>query len=107
MSGCNDPIVEMAMTAFASLMLLATQIDNRNEEEQKAMLSTAMDLRTIDLKPLLPNMKNCDQMCIRDSSQAMRQAGGHETDYPSGVEMELGTDYDRDKSCLLYTSRCV
>ena len=24
--------------------------------------------------------------------QAMRQAGGHETDYPSGVEMELGTD---------------
>ena len=29
--------------------------------------------------------------------QAMRQAGGHETDYPSGVEMELGTDYDRDK----------
>ena len=29
--------------------------------------------------------------------QAMRQAGGHEIDYPSGVEMELGTDYDRDK----------
>ena len=29
--------------------------------------------------------------------QAMRQAGGHETDYPSGVEMELGTDYDREK----------
>lgn len=29
--------------------------------------------------------------------QAMRQAGEHETDYPSGVEMELGTDYDRDK----------
>ena len=29
--------------------------------------------------------------------QAMRQAAGHETDYPSGVEMELGTDYDRDK----------
>ncbi|MDA6254985.1 hypothetical protein OSK51_30135, partial [Escherichia coli] len=60
MSGCNDPIVEMAMTAFASLMLLATQIDNRNEEEQKAMISAAMDLRTIDLKPLLPNMKKCD-----------------------------------------------
>lgn len=29
--------------------------------------------------------------------QAMRQAAGHETDYPSGVEMELGTDYDWDK----------
>ena len=59
LSGCNDPIVEMAMTAFASLMLLATQIDNRNEEEQKAAISVAMDSRYIDLKPLLPNMKNC------------------------------------------------
>lgn len=29
--------------------------------------------------------------------QAMRQAGGHETDYLSGLEMELKTDYDRDK----------
>ena len=29
--------------------------------------------------------------------QAMRQAGGHDTDYLSGVEMELGTDYERDK----------
>lgn len=27
--------------------------------------------------------------------QAMRQAGGHDTDYLSGVEMELGTDYER------------
>lgn len=35
MSGCNDPIVEMAMTAFSSLMLLAVQIDNKNEEEQR------------------------------------------------------------------------
>lgn len=46
-SGCNDPIVEMAMTAFASLMLLATQIDNREEEEQKTAISAAMDLRTM------------------------------------------------------------
>ena len=29
--------------------------------------------------------------------QAMRQAGGHETDYLSGLEMELKTDYERDK----------
>ena len=28
---------------------------------------------------------------------AMRQAGGHETDYLSGLEMELKTDYERDK----------
>ena len=77
MSGCNDPIVEMAMTAFASLMLLATQIDNRNEEEQKAMISTAMDLRTIDLKPLLPNMKNCD-LTIGENGKAILKADNGE-----------------------------
>ena len=77
MSGCNDPIVEMAMTAFASLMLLATQIDNRNEEEQKAAISAAMDLRTIDLKPLLPNMKNCD-LTIGENGKAILNADNGE-----------------------------
>lgn len=70
LSGCNDPIVEMAITAFASLMLLATQIDNRNEEEQKAAISAAMDSRNIDLKPLLPNMKNCD-LTIGENGKAI------------------------------------
>lgn len=70
LSGCNDPIVEMAMTAFASLMLLATQIDNRNEEEQKAAISAAMDSRNIDLKLLLPNMKNCD-LTIGENGKAI------------------------------------
>jgi hypothetical protein len=31
MSGCNDPVMEMAMTAFTSLMVLAVQIDSKNE----------------------------------------------------------------------------
>ena len=70
LSGCNDPIVEMAMTAFASLMLLATQIDNRNEEEQKAAISAAMDSRNIDLKPLLSNMKNCN-LTIGENGKAI------------------------------------
>ena len=50
LSGCSDPVVEMAMTAFTSLMLLATQIDSKNKEEQKAAISEAMDSRRIDLK---------------------------------------------------------
>lgn len=54
MSGCNDPVMEMAMTAFTSLMVLAVQIDSKNEEEQKAAVSGAMDSGKIDLKPLLP-----------------------------------------------------
>ena len=60
LSGCSDPVVEMAMTAFTSLMLLATQIDSKNKEEQKAAISEAMDSRRIDLKALLPGMKTCD-----------------------------------------------
>ena len=73
MSGCNDPIVEMAMTAFTSLMLLATQIDNRNEEEQKADISEAMDNRRIDLKTLLPGMKSCD-LTIGENGKAILRA---------------------------------
>lgn len=73
MSGCNDPIVEMAMTAFTSLMLLAAQIDNRNEEEQKAAISEAMDNRRIDLKSLLPGMKSCD-LTIGENGKALLRA---------------------------------
>lgn len=73
MSGCNDPIVEMAMTAFTSLMLLAAQIDNRNEEEQKAAVSEAMDNRRIELKSLLPGMKSCD-LTIGENGKALLRA---------------------------------
>lgn len=73
MSGCNDPIVEMAITAFTSLMLLATQIDNRNEEEQKAAISEAMVNRRIDLKSLLPGMKSCE-LTIGENGKALLRA---------------------------------
>lgn len=77
MSGCNDPIVEMAMTAFTSLMLLAVQMDNRNEEEQKAALSEAMDKQHIDLKALLPGMKSCD-LTIGGNGKALLRADNGE-----------------------------
>lgn len=35
LSGCSDPIVEMAMTAFTSLMLLATQIDSKMRKNKR------------------------------------------------------------------------
>lgn len=73
LSGCGDPIVEMAMTAFTSLMLLATQIDNKNEEEQKAAISEAMDSRHIDLKSLMPGMKTCD-LTVGENGRAVLRA---------------------------------
>lgn len=76
LSGCNDPIVEMAMTAFASLMLLAVQIDNKNEEEQKAAISEAADGRRIDLKTLLPNMKTCELTIGENGKATLRADNG-------------------------------
>ena len=76
LSGCNDPVVEMAMTAFTSLMLLAAQIDHRNEEEQRAAVSEAADGRRIDLKPLLPGMKACDLVLGEDGKAVLRADNG-------------------------------
>ena len=73
LSGCGDPIVDMAMTAFTSLMLLAVQIDSKNEEEQKAAMSEAMDRRRIDLTSLLPGMKSCD-LTVGENGRAVLRA---------------------------------
>ena len=76
MSGCNDPIVEMAMTAFTSLMLLAAQIDSRNEEEQRAAISAAMDSRRIDLKSLVTGMKACELVIGENGGATLRADNG-------------------------------
>lgn len=54
-----DPIINMAMTMFSSLMLLATQIDAKSEEEQKSRISVSMDKRQIDLSTMVKGMKEC------------------------------------------------
>ena len=77
MSGCNDPIVEMAMTAFSSLMLLAVQIDNKNEGEQKTAISKQMDSGRINLKSLLPGMKNCE-LAISENGKAILRVNNGE-----------------------------
>ncbi len=57
--GGGDPIISMAMTMFSSLMLLATQIDAKNDEEQKERISAALDKREVDLTTLVKGMKEC------------------------------------------------
>ena len=75
-SGCSDPIVDMAMTAFASLMMLAVQIDNRREEEQMAAVSEAADRRCIDLSQLLPGMKSCALVLEENGKAVLRADNG-------------------------------
>ena len=82
LSGCNDPVVEMAVTAFASLMLLAVQIDGRSEQEQKAAVSAAADRRRIDLKPLLPGMRSCE-LAIGENGRATLLADNGNVREPS------------------------
>lgn len=69
----GDPIVSMAMTMFSSLMMLAVQIDNKSEQEQKAQISDMANARRIDLTSLVPSMKNCT-LSVGENGKALLQA---------------------------------
>lgn len=55
----QDPVMEMAMTLFTSLMALAVQIDNKTEDEKMAAATAAALDRCIDLTPLVQGMREC------------------------------------------------
>lgn len=61
-SGVNmsaDPIMDLVVTMFTSLMALAAQIDGMSKAEQQQMASDIAQTGTIDLRSLLPNLKEC------------------------------------------------
>lgn len=68
-----DPIMRMVTTMYGSLLALAVQIDNKSEEEQKAHISEAVSKRQVDLKPLLPTMKEC-VLSVGENGKAVLQA---------------------------------
>lgn len=61
-SGVNmaqgDPITEMAITMFTSLMALAIQIDGKSEQEKMQAATDSAITKRIDLSTLTPNMKS-------------------------------------------------
>ena len=69
----GDPILEMAMTAFSSLMMLAVQIDNKSAEEQKAAISQSVSERSVDLTSLVSGMKICS-LSIGDNGRVILTA---------------------------------
>ena len=69
----GNPILEMAMTAFSSLMMLAVQIDNKDAEEQKAVISQSVSERSVDLTPLVSGMKTCS-LSIGDNGRTILMA---------------------------------
>ena len=58
---------------YGSLLALAMQIDNKSEEEQKAQISEAVSKRQVDLKPLVPTMKEC-VLSVCDNGKAVLTA---------------------------------
>ena len=68
-----DPIMRMVTTMYGSLLALAVQIDNKSEEEQKVQISEAVSKRQVDLKPLLPTMKEC-VLSVGENGKAVLQA---------------------------------
>ena len=68
-----DPIMRMVTTMYGSLLALAVQIDNKSEEEQKAQISEAVSKRQVDLKPLLPTMKEC-VLSVGENGKSVLQA---------------------------------
>lgn len=73
LSGTNDPIMDMVVKAFSSLMMLAVVIDNKNEEEQKEAISEIAGSRKVELTSLLPHMKSC-ALVIGENNKAVLQA---------------------------------
>ena len=69
----SDPILEIAMTAFSSLMILAVKIDNKEAEEQKAAISQSVSERSVDLTSLVSGMKMCS-LSIGDNGRAILTA---------------------------------
>lgn len=55
----NDPVMEMAVTMFTSLMALAVQIDGKDREDAMAAATDASVNRRIDLTALTPGLRSC------------------------------------------------
>ena len=72
-SGTNDPILDMAMTTFMSLMMLAAQIDSKDEERQKGLISAMAANQLVDLTSLVPGMRQCT-IAVGENGKAVLHA---------------------------------
>ena len=75
LAGSADPIMEMAMTMFTSLMALAIQIDNKSEEQKMQAATDAAVSKSVDLTPMLPHFKEC-RIMLNDGSPVLQVNNG-------------------------------
>ena len=72
-SGTNDPILDMAVSMFMSLMMLAAQLDSKEEARQQAHMESMALRKTVDLTSMVPGMKHCS-LSLRDNGTTVLKA---------------------------------
>ena len=75
LSHSADPIMEMAMTMFTSLMALAIQIDNKSEEQKMQAATDAAISKSVDLTSMLPHLKEC-RIMLNDGNPLLQVNNG-------------------------------
>ena len=75
LSHSADPIMEMAMTMFTSLMALAIQIDNKSEEQKMQAATDAAISKSVDLTSMLPHLKEC-RIVLNDGNPLLQVNNG-------------------------------
>lgn len=68
----HDPIMDMVVTLFTSLMALAVKIDNKSEEDAMQVATDAAMGRRIDLSSLVPGFRECS-LAVMDNDTPVLQ----------------------------------
>ena len=72
-SGTNDPVLDMAVSMFMSLMMLAAQLDSKDETRQQEQMESMALRKTVDLTSMVPGMKQCS-LSLRDNGMMVLKA---------------------------------
>lgn len=84
-----DPIMDMIISIFGSLMALALQIDNKSHEEQMQHVTESALDRRIDLTGLVPGVKDCVITWTKDAKPQMSFTVGDQSMTHTLTDMEV------------------
>lgn len=68
----HDPVMDMVITLFTSLMALAVKIDSKSEEDAMQVATDAAIERRINLSPLVPGLRECS-LTVRENDAPVLQ----------------------------------
>lgn len=66
----QDPVMDMVITLFTSLMALAVKIDGQSEDEMMQSATESAINRAVDLTPLVPGLQEC-RIALRGNDSPM------------------------------------